>query len=253
MSRPVVRDLRLVSASSRARLLDTVRQAWSDWSAGCLPTTSSWVPTFEMRVVAETGLTMPLGDWQVHGTQEVIGWSQWTEQGRQQLAARMVQRATSAAPLSESDWALHAADEAWRALNARLLGPVMATTCENSTRPDGRAWSGVVFIEEPVLGARWAWRLSAHAQAPKPDASVGRSVITCLLQRTLHLQAELDEVDITLADLLTLQVGDVVRFPAAANQGVPFTFGETSRAAGRGQLGLIDGHLALRLSPSNRS
>ena len=253
MNQPVVRDLRLVSEHTRSGLLETVRQAWSEWAADCLPASSSWVPTFEMRIVADTGLTMSPGDWQVHGTQDVIGWSQWTEQGRQQLAARMVQRATSAAPLPEGDWALHAADEAWCALNARLLGPVTVAADEVAASPDVRAWSGVAFIEEPVLEARWAWRLPIHAPTSKPGATVGRSVMECLLQRTLHLQAELDEVDITLADLLALQVGDVVRFPAGANQGVPFTLGEASRVVGRGQLGLIDGRLALRLSPSNRS
>lgn len=251
MSQPDVRDLRLVSERTRSALLETVRLAWSDWAADCLPAASTWAPTFEVRSVAEAGLAMPAGDWRAHGTQGLTGWSQWTEHGRQQLAARLVQRAASAAPLPEGDWALHAADQAWAALNERLLGPVLTGADEATAGPDTRPWSGVVFIEEPVLEARWAWRLPARPASSQPSAATERPVITCVAQRTLRLQAELGEVDINLADLLALQIGDVVRFPAGASQGVPFTLGEAARVAGRGQLGLVDGHLALRLTSSS--
>lgn len=251
MSQPSVRDLRLVSERTQSDLLDTVRMAWSKWAADCLPASIDWRPAFEMQCVAEAGLTLPpgsAGDWQAHGAQGLVGWSQWSERSRQQLAARLVQRSTSAAPLPEGDWALAAADQAWRALNERLLGPAIQEPGDASASPDTRPWSGVVFVSEPVLEARWAWLMPARASTVQPGAPIAHSVLDCVAHRSLRLQAELGEVDITLADLLALQVGDVVRFPASTAQGVPFHLGEAARVAGRGQLGLVDGHLALRLS-----
>lgn len=254
MSQPDVRDLRLVSDRAQADLLDTVRLAWSNWAAECLPASTAWSPVFETQAVAEAGLTQPdgtAGEWQAHGAPGLTGWSQWSERGRQQLAARLVLRHASAAPLPEGDWALAAADQAWQTLNERLLGPALQAPAETDASPDARAWSGVVFVSEPTLEARWAWRLPVRSPAAQPAAPIARSALDCVAHRSLRLQAELGEVDITLADLLALQVGDVVRFPANADQGVPFKLGEAARVAGRGQLGLIDGHLALRLSPSS--
>lgn len=254
MSQPDVRDLRLVSARVRSELLDTARLAWSDWAAECLPSATTWTPTFEVQHVAETALPLPAGDWQAHGGHasqgalSLTGWSQWTERGRQQLAARLVQRHASAAPLPEGDWALAAADQAWQALNERMLGPVMPMSDAATASPDTRPWSGVVFVSEPILDARWAWRMPARPSSAQPGAPVSRSVLDCVAHRSLRLRAELGEVDIPLSDLLALQVGDVVRFPAGTGQGVPFTLGEAAHVAGRGQLGLIDGHLAMRLS-----
>lgn len=250
MSQTAARDLRLVSDRNRSDLLDTVRKGWSNWAANCLPSATTWTPMFEVQAVAETALPLPAGasgDWQAHGEQALTGWSQWSEQGRQQLAARLVRRAPSAPALPEGDWALAAADRAWTALSEQLLGPAMAAPNVSDASPDTRAWSGVVFISEPVLDARWVWRLPVRPTA-ESGAAIGRSVLDCVNHRSLRLQAELGEVDITLADLLALQVGDVVRFPAKAGQGVPFKLGDAERVAGHGQLGLIDGHLALRLS-----
>ncbi len=259
MSQPAVRDLRLVSERTRSDLLDTAHQAWSTWAAECLPAATSWSPTFEVQGVDEAGLVLASGDWQAHGAQSLAGWSQWSERGRQQLAARLVQRHASAAPLPEGDWALAAADRAWSLLTEQLLGPVLPAPDASEASPDTRPWSGVVFISEPVLEARWAWRLPARVPSAQPAAATGRSILDCVGHRSLRLQAELGEVDITLADLLALQAGDVVRFPASTGQGVPFTLGQgdqnagpaTGRVAGRAQLGQIDGHLALRLSPSS--
>lgn len=253
MSQPDVRDLRLVSEHARSELLDTVRQAWSSWVAECLPASTAWSPEFETHSVAEAGLTLPelaAGDWQTHGAPSLTGWSQWTERGRQQLAARLVQRHASAAPLPEGDWALAAADRAWHALNERLLGTAMHMPDATMALPDTRPWSGVVFVSEPTLEARWAWLAPPRAATSQAGAISG-SVLDCVAHRSLSLRAELGEVDITLADLLALQVGDVVRFPAGTAQGVPFTLGEAAQVAGRGQLGLVDDHLALRLSPSS--
>lgn len=251
MSTPAVRDLRWVSDRDQADLLSTFGRAWANWVADCLPPQHTWAPAFELQQVAEAALPLPDGPWQAHGEQGAsgpAGWSQWSERGRQQLAARLVQRAASAAALPEHDWALAAADLAWAKLNEQLLGPLMPCTDEALAKPDARAWSGIVFISEPLLGAHWAWRLPPHEPTASSVGDIQRSVLDCVAQRSLRLQAELGEVDITLADLLALQVGDVVRFPAAHGQGVPFRLGETTRIAGHGQLGLIEGRLALRLS-----
>lgn len=251
MSQPAVRDLRLVSDRTRSDLLDTVRMAWSRWAANCLPGAATWAPTFDVQHVAETPLPLSSGNWQAHGEHAVAGWSQWSERGRQHLAARLVQRAPSAPCLPDSDWALTAADRAWAALNEQLLGPPLHSPDGLDASPDTRPWSGLVFVSEPVLETRWALRLpalSSLSAAAQPGAAIGRSVIDCVSHRSLRLQVELGEVDITLADLLALQIGDVVRFPAGHGQGVPFRLGGTSRIAGHGQLGLIDGHLALRFS-----
>lgn len=250
MSQPAVRDLKLVSERNRSDLLDSVRLAWSNWAANCLPSATIWTPTFDVHPVAEALLSSPgggAGDWQARGGQALAGWSQWSERGRQQLAARLVQRGPSAPALPEGDWALAAADRAWSALNEQLLGPAMHAPDESDALPDTRPWSGVVFITEPVLDARWAWRVPAPASTV-PLEPIRRSVIDCVRHRSLRLRADLGEVDITLADLLALQVGDVVRFPSTDRQGVPFQVGDSNRIAGHGQLGMIDGHLALRLS-----
>lgn len=259
MSQPAVRDLRLVSERTRSELLETVRLAWSSWAATCLPSAATWTPTFEVQTVDEIALQPPAGpagDWLAHGEPTLTGWSQWSERGRQQLAARLVQRAPSAPALPEGDWALAAADRAWTLLNEQLLGPTAHVADEANAHPDTRPWSGVVFVSEPVLDARWAWRLPAVA--PRSElVPIGRSVIDCVSHRSLRLHAHLGEVDITLADLLALQVGDVVRFPAGTGQGVPFTLGQgdpnAGRVAGRAQLGQISGHLALRLSSASSS
>lgn len=248
MNLPAVRALRLVSERTQSELLDTVQLAWSRWASSFLPQATTWTPTFEVQPMAETALPPPDGEWQAHGEHALAGWSQWTARGRQQLAARLVQRAPTAPALPDNDWALAAADHAWSELNKQLLGPTLPPTEVAMASPDTRPWSGVVFISEPILEARWAWRLPPLSAAESPDVTIRRSAIDCVNHRTLRLQAELGEVDITLADLLALQVGDVVCFPSGQVQGVPFKLGDKAHAAGHGQLGLIDGRLALRLS-----
>lgn len=243
----IVRDIKLVSDRERSELLETVRRALMGWSADHLPAAVTWAPSCDDA----SSMTAESGGWFAHGVKEVTAWSRWSARGRQQLAARMVQRSLSLPALPDSDWALQVADQAWNALNDQMLGPVCHACDHSDAEPDAGPWSGVVFISEPNLGAQWAWRLPTQAK-PLPNQAT-KSVLNCLAHRSVRLQADLGEVDINLAELLALQVGDVVRFPVQSSQGVPFKLGDASRMAGRGQLGQIDGRLALRLSSSTSS
>lgn len=255
MSTAVVRDLRLVSDRALADVINSSRLAWASWVTECFSAEHSWEPSFDVQHAAETTLALPEGAWQAHGEHgepSPVGWSLWSERGRQQLAARLVQRASPTAALLENDWALAAADLAWARLTEKLLGPLISQPNHALAKPDGRAWSATVLISEPSLDAHWALCLPPTLEPVAPSiAETQCSVLDCVGQRSLRIHVDLGEVDITLADLLALQVGDVVRFPAVHGQGVPFRLGETNRIAGLGQLGLIDGHLALRLSSSS--
>ena len=252
----VVRDLRLVSDQRQSDELVKARRCWDDWLAECIPESlyeaDGWQPAFELRVVADTTVPLPTGRWEGHGEADdkpTGGWSQWSERGRQHLAARMVGRPGATAPIPDNDWALRAADEAWRRLNERLLGPLLPHPDAAVTTPDNRPWSGVLIVSEPSLGAIWAWRLPPASA--KPVAPLQQTILACLHARDLSLQAELGEVDISLAELLSLQVGDVVRFPSGHKEGVPFMLNAQARVAGLAQLGQMDGHLAVRFSQSS--
>lgn len=254
MKSPVVRDLRWVSDRQRSEALERAREGWDSWLVECLPQGQGdrWQPAFELNVAADSAVPLPAGPWQAHGTSGVgrpTGWSQWSERGRQHLASRLLGRATSAAALPENDWALLAADEAWQRLTASLLGSKLATADADCDAPDNQPWSGVLFITEPSLGACWAWQ-PAPAVAPN-GAPLQQPLLACLRQRTVKLQAELGDVYINLADLLALQVGDVVRFPATAKAGVPVKLNAHPRIAGFAEIGQADGRLALRMSPSS--
>lgn len=254
MNSPVVRDLRWVSDRQRSETLERVREGWESWFAECLPQGQGdrWQPAFELNVAAESAVPLRAAPWQAHGTSGVglpTGWSQWSECGRQHLASRLLGRATSTAALPEHDWALRAADEAWQRLTNALLGPRLVTVAADCDAPDDQPWSGVLFITEPSLGACWAWRPAPVVA--RDGAPLQQPMLACLRQRTVKLQAQLGDVDINLGDLLALQVGDVVRFPATGKAGVPFKLNANPRIAGFAEIGQADGHLALRMSPSS--
>lgn len=262
MSHLPVRELRPLSQRDQAEALDRVKGCWAAWAAECLPASETWLPHFEVHAVSGPGSAVaPLAEaWESHGPvggTAVQGWSSWSERGRQHLAARLLQRPPAITLLPAHDWALQVADLAWAKLTELLLGPRMPATQAQALEPvpDTRPWSGVVFVSEPSLEARWAWRVPASAPSATPSPATSpatpHTILDSVRQRRLALQAELGEVDISLADLMALQAGDVVRFPSGPSQGVGFKLGQASGVAGRAQLGLVNGQLALRLTPSS--
>jgi hypothetical protein len=253
----VIRDLYLVRDKDLDQLESKAREALTAWARDWLPGAPKWAPVLEALATNSSALQAPqcMG-W--HGfargmAQHATMWAAQSEATLARLAAQLVGR-QSTAPMADADWALQAAATAVDDLHARLLGqPLPADTA----LPELQALSGAVLLHETSLGLNWIWAASAHAGHKSTGLATAANISTVHLQpissglasQAVLLTVGLGEVEIPMADLVALQTGDVIRFPALLKGSVPVAFGPGGAEipTAQAQLGQRDGHVAVKL------
>lgn len=255
MSAVLTRDLFLVRDQERQALKERTREALLAWAKEWLPNAGAWSPALEVSCSTESQAESPSGTWLAFGKaggQKAEAWSQVSEAAQARLASLLVAR-ESTAPLAETDWAVQAASAALVDLHGRLLGAVVTADAD---QPDLKPLSGAIVVREKTLGATWVWSRGAYASAKAATSALaakgapGVAALTDGLgQQRVVVSAGLGEVEIPVADLLALQIGDVIRFPATLKGQVPLSIGSSDERqhAAQVQLGQLDGHVAVKL------
>ncbi|MGC4061433.1 MAG: FliM/FliN family flagellar motor C-terminal domain-containing protein [Aquabacterium sp.] len=254
MSAESTRDLFLVRDEERQAVQTRVRDALLAWAKEWVPQAATWVPALDVSCATESEIGLPTAAWQARGraaSASAGSWAQVGDAARRRLASMLVGR-ESTSPLADADWAVQAAAAAWDDLNTRLLGTAMEA---DAAQPDLARLSGAIVVRETSLDVAWVWARSAYAQPAGTGANVikataGVAALTGSLgAQSVPVRAGLGEVDIAMADLLALQVGDVIRFPIALEGLVPLHIGAQAGTppAAQAQLGQMDGHVAVKL------
>lgn len=244
MTSEVIRDLHLVDAAHGQALRAQVHDTLVDWARDWWPEADAWAPHCTVHEAGEAEWAPSASIWTAHHGLKTPGWHGHGERTLALLAQRLVAR-ESTTPLPQADWALQAAQSALDDLHQRLLGPVQP---EVPAGPDLQPLSGVVCVHEASLALSWCFMPKAM---PTPTASLPMTALsTGLASQPVRLHAGLGEVEILVADLLALQAGDVIRFPARLRGGVSLS---TERTPGAepvffAELGQRDAHVAVRLS-----
>jgi flagellar motor switch/type III secretory pathway protein FliN len=235
-----VRDLVPVRSQDLAQLERHARDVLKAWAADWLPVDAAWQP--EVRAMCCTESTFDTG----HET------GAWQAHDETRVAAMMNGRERTAPAMPEADWTRQAAGHSLADLHVRMLGGELAADSQGAeSGPDLRQLSGVRVVTEASLGLSWAW--AARPTEPGKPTTEVEALSASLSTQRVQLAVGLGEVDITMSDLLALQIGDVIRFPAMLKLPVPFSVGTESRSAkpaGQVQLGQLDGHVAVKLSSS---
>lgn len=252
MNEVPVRDLLLVPECAQLQLLETAKSALASWALDWLSDASSWTPQLTLISVSAQSLEPSVAGWVSHGVETATGWSLLSERARTALTNRLLQREATAS-LPAEDWAWSASDRAWGALCERLLGPARHA-CDSA--PDLRPLSGVTVVKETTMGLMWAWCSTIPEPRAMPLSPTLTPLIACLPRERLPVQAGLGDVDIPVSDLLALQVGDVVCFPAKLNGTVPIQIGSVTQMAGQlvhAHLGQQGDHMAIRFLSTQKS
>lgn len=230
-----VRDLILVRVKDREQCLQAAKDVLKQWAEDWLPANAGWQPDVQVSCCTESGMDDVPADL-AHGL----------PLAKTRLAALLVGRERGQ-PLSEADWALQSAAAALSDLNSRMQSQAKCLQVDGS-KPDLRKLSGGIVAKEQSLGLVWAWQ-SPAAVAAKPGAIDG--VTSSVQKQRVKLAAGLGEVEIAVSDLLALQVGDVIRFPALLKSLVPLSIGAADQftsAPVSAQLGARHGHVAIKLN-----
>lgn len=236
MSTPAVRDLILVRDKDREQCQQTVQAVLKQWAGDWLPADADWQADVQVSCCTESAMVGQVPEWTLDPLTV-----------RARLAALLVGRERGQA-LSESDWALQSAAAALSDLDIRMQtqGHCLQVAGVDA---DLRKLSGVIVAREQTLGLAWAWQSSAAA-AGKPGAV--DDITSCVHAQRVKLVVGLGEVEIAVSDLLALQVGDVIRFPAPLKSPVPLSIGAADQlklAPLSAQLGARHGHVAIKLHP----
>ncbi len=224
-SDPVVRDLHLLRASDLQAIESTWRQAAIEWATHWgRPelAQSAWVvrPAEEHPDWAQSA-------WQAVPQSGHTAWFVEQPSWRGRLAATLIGRTGSAA-LPDRDWSLHAAQAATDDLLERLAQLCASASVVPGYVGAGAAgqpvdqflpMSGAIVISNDRLDIKWLLAREAcepllptrQAGAPSPDLS---SVLLGVESERMSLKLGLGEIEVALDDLLKLEAGDVVQFPA---------------------------------------
>lgn len=256
-SETIVRDLAPVRSQELAQRERSARDVLKAWAADWLPADAGWQPEVQAVCSTESAIETPTdsgsGAWQGHGKAS-SAWAGASDLASARLAALMSGRERTSPALPETDWAWQAAGNALADLHARMLGgePTTGAMTANDGGPDLRRLSGVTVVKEASLGLSWAWA-AVPPETGKPVTAV-QALTDSLKTQRVQVAVGLGEVDITMSDLLALQIGDVIRFPALLKSPVPLSIGageQGAKQAGQVQLGQQGGHVAVKLSSSS--
>lgn len=254
MSAVPVRDLFIVRDAARQAHESRVADALSDWAKAWIPGDAGWSPRVVAACATEGALPSDgIEGWAAHGKPGATvahAWSGAREGAARRLAALMT-GCDSAAPLTDDDWAAQAAAAALRDLHARLMGPAM-TSNAGAASPDLRLLAGTVIVREDILGLAWAFApdaLMVDAARSAGSSATATPVTQGIASQQVRVSVGLGEVQIDVADLLGLQVGDVIRFPSTLKGPVAVDLGEPGQAkpAMDARLGQLNGHVAVQL------
>lgn len=255
MSAAEVRDLVLVRDADRQKQEQFVGDTLKAWATAWIPAQAGWKPKLETACSTEQALDAGTLNWSAHGVAGIAsgtarGWSSQPADAVARLAALLVER-ESTAPLADTDWALKAAASALRDLHVRMLGA--AANAEITSSPDCRLLGGTVLVRERNLDLAWAWPVPAAASISKASAAAPATLAAVtqgVASQQVKLSAGLGEVEIELAELLALQIGDVIRFPTLLKGAVPVSIAQSAQTgpALQAKLGQREGHVALKLT-----
>lgn len=253
-----VRDLFLVRDAERQQREHEVQEAVKKWAAGWMPASAAWSPKLDVACSTEAALALEAMSWRQHGSalagEASRRWSAQEAGSVQRLAALMAGR-EGGMPLTEGDWSHQAAQTALQELHTAILGAVhgaaQATAGRDDAQPDVRRLSGAVLVRERSLGLAWVWQPVA-AQPKSVGAAPLAPLTASLAGQSVRVGVDLGEVEIEVGELLALQAGDVIRFPVGLKGPMPVHVGSTpasarDRAALHGQLGQVQGHVAIQL------
>lgn len=226
MSTAEIRDICLLSAT-------TCQQLQSALQARVADVIKPWVPAaalnhFDLCVSALDPLAHAGIDWQCTDGLVTVSSNVWqTHAGDAvQLLARLLVSADAEQAVPAHDWSLGAAEQLITQLNA-CLGQVSSTPPPSMGYPSSplatalMPFSGAVVLDMSALGLRWLLPhatyqncLQSAAPSKANEKPAPLSAAGLVSDQHLTLEVGLGQVDITVAELMGLQVGDVVRFPA---------------------------------------
>ncbi len=239
MNTATVRDLIPVRDRDVQQRLQEAAAVVQAWAAQWLPAEAAWQP--QLAVGCSTAAPL---------TDVPPVWAHACDAARARLAALLVGRAPGL-PLSDDDWASQAAGSALADLHARMSAKAWGLAQEGRA-PDLRKLSGAIVVTESSLGLHWVWQSSP---VTPPQSGQTAALTDCVKTQQVRLSAGLGEVEIAVADLLALQMGDVIRFPALLKAPVPLalgTDGEMKASPLSAQLGEWHGRVAIKLSSVNQ-
>lgn len=237
MSTEQVRDLILVPEGLRLQREQAAVAVLRDWAAEWIPGDANWQASVQSVCATEAAVDAAAHDF-----------APASDAAKARLAALMIGRERGQA-LPDSDWALQSAAAALESLQTRMAA-VAPGFAAPGQQPDLRKLSGVIVVKEQSLGLSWAW--ATPVAEPAKPGSVS-AVSSFLAQQGVALAVGLGEVEIAVADLLALQIGDVIRFPSLLKSPVPLSIGtpgQTKLSPLRAKLGERDGHVAIQLASS---
>jgi hypothetical protein len=158
------------------------------------------------------------------------------------------------------DWASEAAAVALDDLEHRLWRQPVAVDrgAEGAiSLPAVQPYLGALKAVEETLGLTWVLARTAYATAlTQPAESIpaipAAALLSLVATEPASISVELGHVDVLMADLADLHLGDVVRFPARIQDGLPALLeceGHTQVLCAA-ELGQQLGRVAARLEPS---
>ncbi len=250
MSTLEVRDLILVEQAALQTLAErgnAVLLAWAaDWLA---PGLCDWQPDVSVDCSNVAALDLPESEWLSTSPQAAGSRTAWAMAASPVVKAKLAgillgQLSGGVATLG--DWAIQTAEDALHDLNLRMLG---AEVEAGGSQPDLTLYSGVTLLQDRKLGLSWVWAPVRHQFNPTPEALTPLN--RGLRGQKVCLIAGLGEVEVSVAELLALQPGDVLCFPDALHGPVHWSIEHATvpvpRSA-RADLGQVDGHVAIRLT-----
>lgn len=239
-----VRDLTLVREREREFRLQQVGEALQAWALDWLPAAQGWQPELSVQCTTAQAIELDGGCWQ--------GSTWYSSSFGAQLAPRLINR-DGGLPMPESDWAWAAAMAALADLDARLAPTGALASTSSLAR-----FSGEVLVRECSLGLAWVWQESAKGLTPPSDfqakANVVEPVSAGLRTQAVQVAVGLGAVEIAVSDLMALQLGDVIRFPALLAEPLPVSIGpsghegQSGKPPAHAQLGQRQGRVAIKFT-----
>lgn len=254
-----VRDLLLWSPRDLQGMQEALSEDWRDWSSNWLGTRQLDGPL--VRSMNECASDLANMTWvlcDVGGGSSAGFWRGHTRAALNRLACHMVTCGLGTEP-SPDDWALSAAHAAIHELERRwgqrlVLPGVDHASC--SLTDTLSPLKGGVIITCPSLGLQWLLPVSAAQTLLKEKRGFNArqtlqpiELSQLLPTQRVSVELGLHHVDISVADLTGLRVGDVVRFPSLLKDplpvGVPGTAGPEAQL--QAQLGQHEGRVAIKV------
>lgn len=251
MSTHEVRDLILVEQAALQALAQrgrAVLQAWAtEWLTRAV---FDWQADVAVDCTNQEGLTnLPDTEWLSTSPQAAGARPAWATPASAQVQAKLAAIMLGQVPGEGErvgDWAMQTAEDALHDLHLRMLE---AEAVAGGAQPDLALYSGVTLLHERTLGLSWAWAPVRQRFNAKPEALT--PLHRGLRGQEVRLIAALGKVEVSVAELLALQPGDVLCFPVPLQGPVHWSIEHATAPVPRSiraDLGRVDGRVAIRLT-----